>query len=169
MKNKMICAITGRNIVQIGNGQSETYYKNINIKKAIAENMTELIEAGVTDFMCNAEYGFPLWACEILLALQKVRIQQGLSVFRLHIVMPHETQADDYSDEVHERFYEVHAKADAVLVLYRQYREDCYRNCERFMIDHCDVLFTDDEDAFAAQYAEIHGKSFVICGELERI
>ena len=54
--------------------------------------------------MLNAEYGFSLWAAEILLGLRDIRLQQGLPSFRLHIVMPHEEQAADWSDDVHERF-----------------------------------------------------------------
>jgi len=165
MENKLICAVTGKNIFEIGNGQSETNYKNMEIKRSIAKKVTELIESGVTDFLCNAEQGFPLWASEIILNLRDARIKQGLSSFRLHIVMPHEEQANDWNDDVHERFFSVHENADEVLILHRRFNKDCYENCERFMIDQCDVLFTDDESYFAAQYAELHNKRIVVCKE----
>jgi uncharacterized phage-like protein YoqJ len=161
--------VTGKNIFQIGNGQSETYYKTVDIKYAIYERVAEFAESGVTDFLCNAEYGFPLWACEILIALRDIREQHGLSSFRVHIIKPYEEQGWDWSDDVHERFSEVHEKADAVLLLHRHYRDDCHERSERFMIDNCDFLFCDDENHFAAQYAELHNKPFTVCGKLERI
>ena len=168
-KNKLICAVTGRNIDEIGNGRSDTCYKNTDIKRAIFRKITELIEGGVTDFLCNAELGFSLWACEIIIKLRDVRIQQGLFAPRLHIVMPHEEQANDYSDDEHERLFAVHEKADEVLILHRQYRPDCFERSERFIIDQCDVLFTDNDVMFAPQYAELHKKQTVICEVLERI
>ena len=169
MNNKIICALTGKNIWQIGNGQSEAYYKNVNIKLSIIEKVSELIAGGVTDFLLNAEYGFPLWAAEILISLRDIRIQQGINSFRVYIVMPHEKQAADWNDDIHERFYNVHEKADDVLILYKHYRDDCYEKCERFMIDQCNFLLTDDETAFATQYATIHNKPIVICEQLTHV
>ena len=167
MRNQIICAISGKNIEQIGNGRSETYYKNEDIKLSISQNISEFIENGVTDFLCNCEYGFPLWAVEHLISLRNIRMQQDLRAFRLHIVVPHERQASDWSDDIHERYFDVIDNADSVLQLYRQYRDDCYENCERFMIGCCDFVFTDDENDFAAQYAQIHDKSFVVCKVLQ--
>ena len=167
MKNKIICAITGKNIDDIGNGRSETYYKNIEIKEAIAKNVMKLIEGGVTDFICNAEYGFPLWACEIITSLQVIRIQQGYQAPRLHIVMPFEEQAAKWSDDIHERFCDVIECADEVKELQKSFSDKCYENCERFMVDKCDFLFTDDENDFAAQYANLHKKPVVICEVVE--
>jgi len=166
MGNKKICAVTGKDIWDIGNGTSETYYKNVDIKLTLAQRILELIQGGVTDFLCNAEHGFPLWAAEIILSHRNL---EGLPPFRLHLVMPHENQAEEWDDDVHERLYSVHEQSDAALILYRQYRDDCYENSERFMIDHCDVLLTDDTRTFAAQYAELHGKPILVCEKLERI
>ena len=162
MRNKIICAVTGKSIESIGNGRSETYYKNVDIKWAITEKVGELIEGGVTDFLCNAEYGFPLWACEIILSLRDIRKIQGLPAPRLHLVMSHEEQAADWDDDVHERFYTVHEKADKVLILHRQYCDDCHERSERFMIDQCDFLYTDSDEDFAWQYAWLHEKPTVI-------
>jgi len=169
MKKKIICAVAGKNIKELGNGKSETYYKNLNIKLSIMERISELITNGVTDFLCNAEYGFNLWTAEIILTLRDMRIQQGLGAVRLHIVQPYEEQAAEWSDDIHERYYAVCEKADSVFMLYTQFRDDCYEKCDRFMIDNCDILFTDDENAFAAQYAEIHDKPLYLFKELERI
>jgi uncharacterized phage-like protein YoqJ len=166
MKRKIICAITGKNIWGIGNGLSETYYKNADIKLSVMQKISEFIKIGVTDFLCNGEYGFPLWAAEIILSL---RDKQGFSAVKLHLIMPYELQGSDWSDDVHERFYDVHRKADSVLRLYRQFHDKCYENSERIMIDLCDFLFTDDEYNFASQYAELHNKPSVVCEKLERI
>lgn len=102
MNNQIICSVIGKNIIEIGNGFSETHYKNIDIKHSIYANVSRLIESGVTDFMLNAEYGFSLWAAIILLKLRDVRVQQGLPAFRVHITSPWENQASEWADDVHE-------------------------------------------------------------------
>ena len=51
---------------------------------------------------------------------------------------------------------------------YKRYHSKCYERCERVMIDRSDLLLTDDENAFAAQYAEIHRKQIEVCGVLEQ-
>ena len=60
MNNKVICAVAGRDVHEIGNGYSESYYKNVDIKLSIVEEASRLIASGVTDFLLNAEYGFGL-------------------------------------------------------------------------------------------------------------
>jgi uncharacterized phage-like protein YoqJ len=168
MERKIICAVTGKNINDIGNGQNESYYKNVDIKLSIIHKISELIESGVTDFICNAVHGFPLWCCESIIALRNNRVNKGLRNIRLHIIMPHEEVANDYSETVHERFYQVHEAADSVLVLNRRFNDKCFENSERFIIDNSDFLFTDDENDFAAQYAWLHGKECIVCEKLVR-
>ena len=168
MTNKIICAVAGRDVHEIGNGYSESYYKNIDIKLSIIEEASRLVASGVTDFLLNAEYGFGLWAAEALLGLRDIRQQQGLPAFRVHTFMPWEEQAADWSDDVHERFYAVHERADESWIMHPRYSENCRENCERLMIDNAHILFTDDEDYFPAQYAELHGKPIHLCKALER-
>lgn len=167
-KRKIICAIVGRGIADIGNGNSETYYKNIEIKQAILEKVSELIEDGVTDFLLSAEYGFPMWAGEILLGLREVRLQQGLSSFRLHVCMPWEGQASAWADDIHERLYAIHSKADTVHIVCSKYRDECYISCDYFMTAKCHILLTDEIDNEAVGYAKLlrSQAKIVVCDSL---
>ena len=157
---KMICAITSKITT---NTENEAFYINVDVKLAIMEKISELLAIGITDFITNAENGMALYAAEIIIALRDIRIQQGMSAFRLHVVAPCETHACEWDDEAHEKYYKVHEDAGEVLLLYRQCHDKCYENCERFIIDQCDILLCDDENEFAAQYATIHDKGIVIC------
>lgn len=156
MNNKIICAVTGRNIWEIGNGLSETYYKNVDIKRAITKEISKFIKDGITDFILNAERCFSLWAAEAIIVLRDIRIEQGRPAPRVHIVIPYEAYGSDFDDDTHDKLYEICEESDAVLTLYRREQDKCHENCKRFIIDNCDFLFTDDENYFAAQYAELH-------------
>ena len=135
----------------------------MDIKLSIVEKISELIESGVTDFMLIPEHGFTLWVAEIIIGLRDIRIQQGLSAARLHIVIPYEEHGSELDDNTHKKLYNVYDKSDAVLTLYRRWHDKCHENCERFIIDKSDLLFTDDETYFAGQYAELHKKPIVVC------
>ena len=145
MENQIYCAITGTT--------TTAYSPNAEAREAVAKTLREQIRDGVTDYLCNAGQGFPLWVCEILIDIRDTRIHHHLNAPQVHLVMPNERQADDYDDETHERFFDVHAKADTVTILSEEYQDNPLENSERFMIDGCDFLFTDDEDGFGARFA----------------
>ena len=152
MEGNKLCSVAGKSIFFMDYGLDEKYYKYIDMKLAISKKLSELIGLGVDGFICSAEYGFPLWVCEILLGMR------SFNKAKLFIVMPFEEQAVKWTDEVRERFYDVHANADEVKMIRRQYHEDCYRICDKIIVDKGDMLLTDDLGGFAAQYAEISGK-----------
>jgi uncharacterized phage-like protein YoqJ len=155
VKSNKICTITGKSIFEMEYGLDEKYQKYIDFKLIIAQSLSRLIAERVTRFICSAEYGIPLWCAEILIGMQ------GFNSSQLLIVTPFENQAVKWTDEARERYYNVHAAADNVKFISRQYHEDCYRICEKVMVDKGDMLLTDNKGGFAAQYAEITGKPVI--------
>lgn len=166
MEYKNICAIIGRSYEEIGNGRTEIFSTNADYILSIREKIRKLAENGVTDFICNAEYGFSLWAAEYIISLRDYRIEQGLSVFRLHIVRVYEGQPFKWEHDIQDRFFNMLDESDSEMTLFKHFREDCYEKSERFMIDCSNMLLTDDTGNFAAQYAGLHGKPFLICDEV---
>jgi len=166
MDNKVICTITGKTYEEIGNGRTEIYYRNADIKFAINEKIRKMVENGVTDFISNAEYGFSLWACEYIISFRDYCIEQGLEPVRLHIVRVYEGQPFKWEHDIQDRFFSVLDEADSEMTLFRQYSKDCYQKSERFMIDCSNTLLTDDVGNFATQYAGLHEKPYLICDEV---
>ena len=84
MENK-ICAITGRSYEEIGNVRTEIYFENADIKISFENKIWDLVESGVTDFICNGVYGVPLWKAEFILRLRDYRARDGLdcTLFKL--------------------------------------------------------------------------------------
>jgi len=165
MKNNKICAVLGKGIIEMGYGLDEKYHKYIDLKMNMVITISELIMKGYTEFISDAEWGFALWACETLLKmrnLNKLQIQ-NLNKLQLHLIAPFEEQAAMWSDEARERYYNVHAQCDMAVFLRHRFKKDCYNECDEKIIDECDLLFTDKEYGFAAQYAKNNGKTIITC------
>ena len=133
-------------------GMDEEHLDCIALKLCLANRIAEVHAGGVTNFVCNCEWGVLLWAAEAVIALKNT------FDIRLNIVQPFEGQADRYSKEVRERFFNVHSRADSVITMHKKYYEDCYRDADIRMIDNSDILLTDDTDSFIARYAVWKGR-----------
>jgi uncharacterized phage-like protein YoqJ len=153
-----ICTIAGRTVAELPWGMDEGHPDCIALKLCLASKIAELNAVGVTEFFTNCEYGVPLFAAEAVLA-----VRNTLDV-RLNVCMPHEHQADRYSREVRERFFDVHANADSVEILSRQEHDCCYIGVDMFMVHYSDVLLTDNMESFIAGYAAEKEKPIVLFG-----
>ena len=105
---KNFCVIAGRTIGEWSFGADESHSDCIALKLTLANKIAELCSAGISDFVCNCEWGTALWAGEVVIAM---RAAQNI---KLHIVMPTESQANRYTNEMRERFFNLHAAADSV-------------------------------------------------------
>jgi len=152
------CAIIGNPILKMGLYKGR--YKNDDFKLLIEKSLSDLIENGVTEFICNTERGFALRTAEIIISMQ------GINKPKLHIISPFEEQSKKWSKSFRESYYNVHAQADTVKIMTTSYKEDCYRICDKAIIDKCDMLFTDNVDCFAAQYADTNNKPVIILKDL---
>lgn len=102
------------------------------------EHLFELIQRlclqGYDTFQVDAEYGVPLWAAEFVLALKE------FNPIRLHIFTPYEEQTTNWSEDLRDRYFSVHAKADDVRLLQSQFSEDCYERAAKHMTNQSDLL-----------------------------
>lgn len=154
------CTISGKTVWELPYGMDEAHPDCVALKLNIAAKIAELNTNGITDFICNCEYGVSLWTAEIISAMRS-----NLAI-RLNIIMPFEGQADRYSKKVRERFFNLHANADSVIMLATHWHEACYRKADIDMMDHSTILLTDNTDSFIAKYAVKNGKRIEICGKL---
>ncbi|MFT3952079.1 MAG: SLOG family protein [Oscillospiraceae bacterium] len=145
----VFCTISGRTVNDLPFGMDEKHPGCIQTKLMLANRIIEMIAYGVTDYFCNCEYGIPIWAAELIL---KMKSHHGI---RLHIVMPHEEQASQWSDDVRERFFHIHETADSVKLISTFYHKNCYRQVDEYMADNSQLVFTDDRESLIAAYAGI--------------
>ena len=143
------CTVSGGSVDESPFGQDERHPDCIALKLALSNKFSTLIDNGIKDFFINAEYGIPLWAGEILTGLRQILV----SSHRVHICVPYEEQAARWSDEVRERYYNLHETADSVTMLRTRYTENCYQETDHFMLNQSVMLLTDNSNAALTEYA----------------
>lgn len=115
------------------------------IKQKLRDTIWEAFVNGVDSFYVNCEYGIPLWAAEIICALKKYN-----NIY-LHIVVPYEEQCKDWSEDLRNRYYSVHQKADTVEFVDQQYYSDCYDIADELMAEESDFVCV-----FGKKYIKTH-------------
>ena len=148
-----LCALLGKITPEPEGGAC--WYENLT--PTVAERLTELLGDGVAGFVSNCEWDFALYCSETLTALP------GYDKSQLYLCLPHERQSENWSESVRERYYDIHAQAETVEFVSREFTADCYELCDKAIIDKCDLLFTNDSDCAAAEYARATGKAIIIC------
>lgn len=106
----------------------------IAVKAKVWEAIWSLYCGGYDRFYVNCDYGIPLWAAEWILSL---KIGNKIE---LHIMIPYEEQTTEWLEEMRDRYFAVHAKADSVTMVSTQYDASCYQDTNERMIDESDVL-----------------------------
>jgi uncharacterized phage-like protein YoqJ len=135
-------------------GMDESHPDCVELKLAITEKIWNLYNSGISCFFCNCEYGLPLWAAEAIVGMRLLKRRSA----KINLIIPHENQAAVWSNEVRERYYNINAAADSVVILSTKYKEDCYRKADEFMIDHSIMLLTDGGNEYISEYAKSKNK-----------
>ncbi len=105
------------------------------MKKALAEQIAKLVNAGYTDFLPGMAEGTDTWAALAVLALKKEN--PGL---KLHCVLPCEGQADKWSASARELYFSILEQADSVVYVSREYSKNCMLKRNRYLVDHAACL-----------------------------
>lgn len=131
------CAITGHRPMKFIFGYDEEDHKCIRLKLAMGEQIGKLIQGGASLFYTGMAQGTDQWGAEIVLAMKR-----QYPHVRLAAVLPCETQADRWSPQQRERYFDTLARCDDVITLSARYTRQCMRERNRYMVDHADVLLT---------------------------
>ncbi len=150
----MTCTVisTGEELAYIYQNEEEQPVSGI--KKRLFELLQGLIGEGCASFYVNCDLGIPLWTAEMILAMRK------LNPIQLHIVMPYEEQAANWTEYHRDRYFAVHEAADRVEMVKAQYSDECAENALRTMIDKSDLLIICgqmDENSEILSYAKQRG------------
>ena len=105
------------------------------LKAVLAEQIAMLVEAGVSEYVTGGADGTDCWAAEIVLGLREKN-----PALKLRCVLPHEGQADRWSDSARERYYSILKRADSVDYVSRQYYEGCMIDRNHRLVESTGLL-----------------------------
>ena len=114
------CAFTGHRPHKFPWKYDEADSRCVALRASLTEQITKLADAGVTDFYSGGADGVDCWTSLIVLELRKKN-----PALKLHMILPHEAQADKWSNSAQERYHSILEKADSVEYISREYYDGC--------------------------------------------
>lgn len=94
-----------------------------------------LVNAGVTDFYSGGAEGVDCWAAVIVLELKKKN-----PALKLHLVLPHEGQADGWDVSAQERYRSILEQADSIKYVSREYYDGCMLDRNHRLVESAELL-----------------------------
>ena len=129
------CAFTGHRPHKLPWRYNEADSRCLALKSALAGQITQLVDAGVTDFYSGGADGVDCWASLIVLELRKRN-----PALRLHMLLPHEGQADKWSDSAQERYHLILKQADSIEYVSHEYYDGCMLDRNRRLVEVAGTL-----------------------------
>ncbi len=129
------CAFTGHRPHKFPWRYNEADERCVALKVALTEQIKALVDTGITDFFSGGADGVDCWAALIVLELRKKN-----PALRLHCILPHEGQADKWSDSAQERYHSIVSQADTVEYVSRKYYDDCMLDRNHRLVDATGLL-----------------------------
>ncbi len=129
------CAFTGHRPHKFPWQYNEADIRCVALKATLVEQITALAEAGVTQYYSGGADGTDLWCAEIVLALREKN-----PALKLHCVLPHEGQADKWSDSARERYHSILKQADTVDYVSRAYYDGCMIDRNHRLVESAGLL-----------------------------
>lgn len=162
MKSKC-CAFTGHRPHKFPWKYDEANSRCVALKAKLTEQITKLAENGVTDFYSGGADGVDCWASLIVLELR-----QKNPALKLHLILPHEGQADRWSEPAQERYHWILEQADSVEYVSHEYYEGCMLDRNHRLVEAAEVLLAvyngerRGGTAATVRYAQKRGKKIII-------
>lgn len=129
------CAFTGHRPHKFPWRYDETDKRCKALKAALMEQITALVSAGVTDFYSGGADGVDCWAAEIVLSLRKRNL-----ALKIHLILPHEGQADGWDAPAQQRYHSILDQADSVEYVSREYYDGCMLDRNRRLVEAAGLL-----------------------------
>lgn len=132
---KQCCAFTGHRPHKFLWRNDETDERCVRLKANLVEQITKLIERGITDFLSGMAEGTDLWAAQAVLDLREKN-----PALKLHCILPHKGQPDKWSATAREQYFSILEQADSIVYVNRDYHKSCMLERNRFLVDHASFL-----------------------------
>lgn len=130
LNDKKAVAFTGHRPSKFPWRYNETDSRCIALKGILMEQIKLLVDAGVTEFYSGMADGTDCYCSQIVLALHEKN-----PALKLHCVLPHEGQADKWSDSARKRYNAILEQADSVEYVSRTYYEGCMMDRNRQLVE----------------------------------
>lgn len=135
MQHELTCAFTGHRPSSYRFGYDEEHPDCATIKILMTTQIAALIDNGVRTFLTGMALGADIWGAELVL-----RFKKEYPDIQLIAVLPCETQADKWSVEQRERYFNILAECDETVYVSRHYTSDCMFKRNRWLIDHASFV-----------------------------
>ena len=129
------CAFTGYRPHRFPWKYNEADSRCVVLRKTLTEQIMALAKAGVTDYYSGGADGVDCWASLIVLSLR-----EKSPTLKLHCVLPHEGQADKWSDSARERYHSILKQADSVDYVSRAYYDGCMIDRNHRLVESAGLL-----------------------------
>lgn len=161
--DKLSCSFTGHRPSRFSFGFDEENEKCVRLKQVLTGQIGLLIQSGVVVFHTGMALGVDQWAASIVLDMK--REHPGV---KLIAALPCETQADKWSVEQRERYFNTLAECDEVVTLNTRYTRTCMFERNRWLIDHAEYLLAVYDGgerggtAYTVRYAEQNHRQIIL-------
>ena len=158
----LACAFTGHRPTRYRFGYDEEHGACKKLKAVLNEQVAILVSGGITTFYTGMALGADTWLAEIVLETRQTHPK-----VQLIAVLPCETQANRWSAEQRERYFDILASCDDVVTLATHYTKTCMQERNRYMVDRADYLLAvyDNEKhggtAYTVRYAQKKGRKII--------
>ena len=118
MSKKNTCCFTGHRPQKFPWGYDEEWEDCVKLKLKLACEIEAMWKKGVTTFISGMAIGVDMWAAEIVLDLKSAYPQDTI---KLIAAIPYEGQANKWSVEYRERYFDILAQADQEVIMQEHY------------------------------------------------
>ena len=163
------CAFTGHRPHKFPWKDNEADPRCIALKESLAEQIAMLARAGVTEYFTGGADGVDCWAAEIVLTMREKN-----PALKLRCVLPHEGQADRWSDSAQERYHSILERADSVDYVSRQYYDGCMIDRNHRLVESAGLLLAvfngvrRSGTGATVNYARKMGKEIIVIDPITR-
>lgn len=124
------CCFLGIRPFRFSFGYDEENEKCIRLKAELKKEIIQAVQKGINRFYTGMAQGTDIWCAQIVLELRHT------SDLHLIAVVPYEGQADRWSVEYRERYFNILAECDDVITLQSHYSPDCFKKRNEYLVTH---------------------------------
>ncbi len=135
MASPKTCAFTGHRPAKLPFGSDEHCVACMHLKVLIYTEAENAIKDGYTHFICGCALGSDTYFAEAVIALRKR--YPGIT---LEAALACETQAVHWPEEDRDRYFGILAQCDRETYVNRYYRNGCYLERNRYLVDRSQRL-----------------------------
>ena len=128
------------------------------LKTALAEQITVLADAGVTQFLSGMAEAVDSWS-----ALAVLSLREKNPAIKLHCILPCKTQADKWAASSQELYRSILDRVDSIVYVNRGYHKNCMLERNRFLVEHADILLAVYNGRVARRNGGNHAPLFTLC------